>query len=439
MGPGPDLTRLGRAVADAQDAELARSEDLGRVREALLAAPAAPPPSAARHALVPIAVALAAAIAAVILWPTRGEREGFRVGDAPGRIGAWIAAPARRPLLVEFRDGTEVRLAAGARARVASVSRHGARVILERGRAQVSVVHHDGARWLVHVGPYEVTVTGTKFDVAWDATEEVFDLEMIEGEVRVNGPLLGEGRSVVAGETVAAEVRAGRLVVRGEGEAAEPQPEPQAQSEPEPGPQAEPEPQAQPEPQPQPRAQPEPQAQPEPEPEPQARPEPQPQSAAGASPVSARWQALAREGRFAEALQAAEAAGFDRTTATASAADLALLADAARLAGDLARATAVLGALRRRFAGSPQAAQAAFTLGRIAFDRRGAYGEAARWFGAYLAEAPSGPLAREAAGRRMEALSRSSDAAGARAAAEQYLGRYPSGPHAELARRLAGR
>jgi TolA-binding protein len=114
------------------------------------------------------------------------------------------------------------------------------------------------------------------------------------------------------------------------------------------------------------------------------------------------------------------------------------LADAARLAGNVGRATAALETLRRRFAGSPQAAHAAFTLGRIAFDRRRAYGDAARWFSTYLREAPGGPLAREAAGRRMEALARSSDPAGARAAAQQYLERYPAGPHADVARRLAG-
>lgn len=136
-------------------------------------------------------------------------------------------------------------------------------------------------------------------------------------------------------------------------------------------------------------------------------------------------------------MAAVEAAGFERVCSSSGASDLALLADAARLAGKVPRATAALTALRQRFAGSPQAAQAAFTLGRIAFDRRGAYGEAARWFGTYLREAPSGPLTREASGRRLEALFRAGDAS-ARDAAAQYLARYPGGPHADLARRVAG-
>ena len=44
---------------------------------------------------------------------------------------------------------------------------------------------------------------------------------------------------------------------------------------------------------------------------------------------------------------------------------------------------------------------AAFTLGRIAYDRRD-YREAARWFATYLREEPSGSVAREAAGRLIE-------------------------------------
>jgi ferric-dicitrate binding protein FerR (iron transport regulator) len=239
----PDLTRLGRAIADAQDESLARSGDLARVRESLLAATAvtaAPPASPARHALVPVAVALAAAVAAFVLWPARGEREGFRVGDAPGRVGAWLAAPARRPLPLEFRGGTEIELAPGARARVASVSEEGARVVLERGKAHISVVHRTGARWLVHVGPYEVTVTGTEFDVAWDPSAERFDLDMEEGRVEVTGPLLGEGRRVAAGERVGADVRAGRLSVRGVGEP-DPEDPPEVEAAPAPaGPPAEP-------------------------------------------------------------------------------------------------------------------------------------------------------------------------------------------------------
>jgi len=79
---------------------------------------------------------------------------------------------------------------------------------------------------------------------------------------------------------------------------------------------------------------------------------------------------------------------------------------------------------------------AAFLLGRLAFDAQQDYAEAERWFAVYESERPDGPLIREAMGRRLEALARSGDSAGARAQAERYLARFPFGPHARRAREI---
>src|SRR4029079_116567 len=93
-------------------------------------------------------------------------------------------------------------------------------------------------------------------------------------------------------------------------------------------------------------------------------------------------------------------------------------------------------AVRDRFPGSNEAARAAFSLGRIAHDGPGADpSAAARWFATYLAEAPQGSLAEEAAGRLIEARLEAHDRGGARDAAERYLRRYPGGPHAAVAER----
>jgi outer membrane protein assembly factor BamD (BamD/ComL family) len=75
----------------------------------------------------------------------------------------------------------------------------------------------------------------------------------------------------------------------------------------------------------------------------------------------------------------------------------------------------------------------------MAFDQQGAFSDAARWFAAYLAEAPAGSYARDAAGRLIEAHQRAGDAAAAAQAAERYLATYPKGPHADLARSILGR
>jgi TolA-binding protein len=163
------------------------------------------------------------------------------------------------------------------------------------------------------------------------------------------------------------------------------------------------------------------------------RPPPSQPPVTAASP---RWRVLARAGNYREAFAGLEASGFEAECARADADALVLLADIARHAGASRRAEHALLELRKRFPGTSDAAFAAFTLGRLEFDERRAYGRAATWFEAYLRERPGGSMAREALGRLMEARSRAGNAAGAREIAARYLREYPSGPHAELASRV---
>jgi len=145
-----------------------------------------------------------------------------------------------------------------------------------------------------------------------------------------------------------------------------------------------------------------------------------------------------RAGRHGEALDAVEAVGFSAECATASAADLVSLGDAARYVGRLERATEAYETVRRRFPGNERSAVAAFALGRIAFDQRRSYADAARWFRTYLVEQPGGRLARDALGRLVEAFQRAGDMSSARREAAHYLELYPTGPHADFARRVMG-
>jgi TolA-binding protein len=155
----------------------------------------------------------------------------------------------------------------------------------------------------------------------------------------------------------------------------------------------------------------------------------------GAKPVVlGSWKRLALDQQYTEALAAAEADGFDATCRAASAADLLLLGNSARFAGSPARAERAFRFARSRFAGTHEASMASFFLGRIAYDQRGNPGEAAHWFQSYLREEPAGGLAREAAGRLIEAERARGDSAATLAAAQSYLQKYPSGPHADLAR-----
>jgi TolA-binding protein len=449
------LKRLGRAVGDAQDEALhGASSGSGGVsfeqgRERLLVSMARARQSGSAAAStrsrrgtwvgggVAFAAALAAAVAFLLLRPASMT---FQVADGErGTVGGWLAAPPGGELPLSFSDGTSVRLDREARARVARIDEKGAQLVLESGRARASVIHREDTRWDVDVGPYQVRVTGTRFDVSWDPTVEVFLLVLEEGSVRVTGPLLGDGLAVVAGQTVRAAVKEQRLEISAGGKpiAAAPAADPS-----QPAPALDPA--TAPPPAPAPSGD-TPPATAAAEPEPIDLDDPAALLPSGrANPPSASgprvpvWRQLAAAGKYKEALAAVEKLGFDEVCATGSPGDLMTLSDAARLAGSGARATQALKALRERFPGDRRASMAAFVQGKIAFDQRGAYADAARWFETYLREQPAGPVAREAAGRLMEARQRAGDLQGARSAAESYLKAYPMGPHAEMARKLLG-
>jgi hypothetical protein len=108
------------------------------------------------------------------------------------------------------------------------------------------------------------------------------------------------------------------------------------------------------------------------------------------------------------------------------------LGNTARYAGNSARAGQAYRALRARHSGTPQAAVAAFYLGRMTFPSSGA----ATFFQAYLREQPGGALSREALGRLLELRHGSGSAGEARRLARRYLAAFPGGPHAPLARKL---
>ena len=94
-------------------------------------------------------------------------------------------------------------------------------------------------------------------------------------------------------------------------------------------------------------------------------------------------------------------------------------------------------ALRERFAGTPAAEEAAFLLGRLAEDSHEPRATALGWYDVYLDEAPRGPYAAEALGRRLLLLIDAAGNTGAvRATAREYLERHPTGPYASRARAI---
>jgi hypothetical protein len=308
-----------------------------------------------------------------------------------------------------FEDGSQVVLSSGARLRTAMVGPSSATLELERGRANVRVVHTRATRWTVKAGAYSVAVTGTRFRVDWQPETAVFSVVVEEGRVRVSGGDLAEAVDIGAGQSLALQdglPLAGAATGSGGG-VIRPPSQPSAVDPPSP---------------------------------PVARESPPGVPPETGFPVGHRqgprrearsaWREQAEAGHYRDALVEAERKGFEGICKMASGADLLTLAEAARYAGRSERAEQALKAVRDRFARDEEAAMAAYLLGRMA-------AEAARWFRTYLVERPGGRLGREAEGRLLESLA-FMDRQTAREAARAYLGRYPTGPHAAFARNLLG-
>lgn len=413
---GPTALQAGEVIRAALDADPGAPEQIRAARDRLLERVAAaeprrgerldhwlgfglaPSPRRLRFGLALVAVVLAGAAAGTI-WMRAPIS--FRVagtttaGAGVGRLGDVVQTSGAEPVTLSFSEGSSIVLSDGGRVRVLSAEPTGARVLLERGGADVAIVHRRarGTHWRFEAGPFRLLVTGTRFHVAWNPSDESFAVETGEGSVSVSGPCLTAASAVRAGERARFSCASKR--------------EP-------------------------------------PEIEPLLALAPTTAPAAGspaegrATVGAGRWRGLVAAGHFAEALRDAERAGFEHVCRIASHEELLALADAARLSQHTARAITALVTLRQRFAGSADAATAAFTLGRIAFEKRAAYADAERWFATYLDEQPAGPLMGDAAGRLMEAAERAGARSRARGYAQRYLARFPEGPYAAKARALVG-
>jgi TolA-binding protein len=391
--------------------------------------------SVARRSWIVAAAALCVICGVGFLWVFHRQRRldlRFSVGPGaePGRVGAWIAAPSGGDLPLQFSDGTLFSLSAGSRARVSAIDASGARIVLERGHANVAVVHRAASHWLVAVGPFEVAVVGTRFDVSWDANDEVFRLRLQESTVLVSGPCLHEPKPIARGEALRVLCNAGQEeIVETRGETSDAEAEETAPRAPEtydsPAVDRETDPTLGG------RTPLEPTTRADQNTRPTARPPSSPDVM-----NSSAWRTLVSTGRFREGLELVERRGFEEECRRAAGADLLLLGDAARFSGNATRARQAYFAARAKLAGG---GRSAYSLGLTAFDQEKDFALAARWFEVYLSEQPDGSLRGEAEGRLIEAWMRAGNQDKAREAAARYLRDYPKGTQAPLARQLFAR
>jgi hypothetical protein len=349
--------------------------------------------------------ALAPALVCVIgLWVWRSlSTVSFKSAGSEGQAGAWLATGGASELPLTFSEGSEVVMAPDSRGRVEALDRSGASFLLERGEVRAHVVHQTNTNWRFLAGPFEVRVTGTALGVDWDPTRERFAVHVDEGSVMVRGPNVGAPQMVRAGEQYVVDLpaRTTRISPSGTDGHADADAKPDAGSN-----AVEP---------------------PSPSGSPAATFHPPPT----ASSPAVSWVKLDEKGDYDAAYAAALSAGLASVLRASSADELLRLAQVARLSGHRDTERDALVTCRRRFPGSERSAVAAYELGRSSSPS-----EASGWFDTYLGEQPSGALAREAAGRLVEARASAGDDRGARDAATRYLARYPDGPHAPLARRI---
>ena len=284
-------------------------------------------------------------------------------------------------------------------------------------------MHKPQARWLIDAGPYVITVHGTVFSASWDESQQRLDVKMERGLVSVSGPVTNGPIAVRAGQALTVKLKRSQVLLRDldrdevvadvDADADTERTDLAAPTE-------------------------------EQGSAPHGR-----CGAAGsrrARGVAAKiarhsapetWTAALSAGDFDTILEEAER-DIGHVLATRGTDDLAALADAARYRRHDDVARRALLAQRRRFAGSPRAADAAFFLGRLDENGGRGHGPALAWYERYLDEAPRGSYVAEALGRKMIAVEELHGAGAARNVAEQYIHRFPHGSYAGAAHALLG-
>jgi hypothetical protein len=344
------------------------------------------------------AAAALALLVAVFKFGTRYRGDALSYHSRSGVYGARFVQASQEPIQLDFSDGTVVVVAPSTSVRVTDTTRRGASFLLESGRMDFNVVPHpDRGSWLVQAGQFQVRVTGTVFSVEWVAAEGSLRVEVTRGHVIVEGA--GQRRELGPGDSFHHQ---GSQALRASAAISAPIPDaPEARL------------------------------------DESAAAAPGSESASSGAPSAAAkpgsWSQWVAAGDFQKVLGAAAQRGVPGCLSGCSRDELWALANAARLGGKPALAEEAFVTQRRRFAGTTEAAAAAFLLGRLAEDRGDA--RALVWYDTYLKESPTGRFASDVLGRKMILVAKS-DRMRALGLAEDYLLRFPQGPYAGHAKSL---
>lgn len=350
---------------------------------------------AGRPLRVSLAVATAVAVCGIALglvWRS-AEPQAPTNDGAPLRIRGGAAfdrleVPEAASLSATFQlsDGSSIELAPGGSLSTTENDGERASIVLVNGDATFDIAP-SRRQWTIDAGLASIEVLGTRFRV--HRTSQEVEVTVERGTVRLRSEHFDEVQRLLRrGETVTIETRPTTDETEGADEQViEPDRETPTQ---EPADDIEP-----------------------------------------VAPSSMPWEALARRGQFDEAYGRLGSRGLSTQTNRArSIEELLLLADVARLSGHPREAVAPLEQAIAQYGGHRRAAVAAFTLGRLQADVLSNLNGAVDAFERCLALGPPAALHADALARLAEARERTGDREGARAAAREYLERYPEGQRA---------
>ena len=325
-----------------------------------------------------LAFTLVALLVAIGWW--RGHRPEQQQRVQYPVIPAELIADAT-PTVQELGDGSNITVARNTHLDVLRQSTTEMLLALRHGNARFDIRPGGARAWVIECGGAAVEVVGTRFTL--DRNEQRLLVKVQRGRVLVRGELVPDTvQALAAGQELTLAYAENRQAA------------------------------------------------------PEASAAPQPAAShAGASAVrvpsrqeDAGWRSAAQQKDWKGAWQSLGEAGVDREAARADdISDLLALADVARLSGHPRQAVLPLQQVIAKHSGESQAAIAAFTLGKIQLDQLGEPAAAASAFETALALQLPGSLAEDTLARLVEAYARSHDPARARAAAERYRARYPTG------------
>jgi ferric-dicitrate binding protein FerR (iron transport regulator) len=162
-------------------------------------------------------IAALAGVSLVFVLVAVGRRSLHYKVEGGGTVSAnGVETTAGQTAVLRFSDGSTVTLSGDSGGRVTALERHGATIALEHGRASFDVIHRSNAHWGVTAGPFEILVTGTRFDVELSGeTERFLRVDLEEGTIVVRGAPTESGFILRAGQRLVADLARHKVTVVG--------------------------------------------------------------------------------------------------------------------------------------------------------------------------------------------------------------------------------